>query len=695
MKPCRTGQAGTRPWHWLAAVFGLSIALVGAAPAAVPVSTGEYKLPATVDPMVATDLATELWARVWQPTSGGPYPLVVFLHGNHGTCGHFDATLGIRIDDNTEYTYSGTCPPGYVVAPSHMGYAYVAADLAAQGYVVVSINANRGVNAAPGVPGDDGLNLRRGRLVLRHLEYLAALNAGTKSPPAGSTVALLGMLDFAHLGLMGHSRGGEGMRAAVTQYDDRGSPWPALVGPAVFEGLFEIAPVDGQTSRTLNATEMAWNVLIAGCDGDVYDWEGVRVYDRMLALTGESQRLPKSTFLVWGANHNFFNSEWQESDTTSCINQRRFYTRRGGDAQRGTSYATLLDFMLAHVGPGKIGSRALSFDPSYPLNKTLPRTTTYARGFTPTPVQAANFVVDNFDRTTGTSTEGVANESHGLQTYQHGPAGASAHEPTQRAALLRWTTAGAGTWFQTNATAAGASVNVSGYPALEFRVMLQCPSPGCVARVAKGGDVDFSIALANAAGALSAPVTLKSKAVVRWPGGTFQPMEMLQTVRVPLAAFAGFDPGDFRGVRFTFDRTASRAVYVADVRLTQTPAGPGGLLASAPDSSEDPADAGPNRTPALNEINQIVAIHAHAASPERAATVEIELSSSRTFPVGGALAELRLGSHLSTLSRMPPGATDRLVFSFPADEFAAIPGGVPVSLRIGGATPWSFGTLVK
>jgi hypothetical protein len=106
--------------------------------------------------------------------------------GNHGTCGRFDAGLGVRVDDRIDYTTSGTCPPGYVVAPSHAGYHYLAEPLASYGYVVVSINANRGVNAAPGVSGDAGLNLRRGRLVLRHLHQLAQWNNGIAWPPRRS-----------------------------------------------------------------------------------------------------------------------------------------------------------------------------------------------------------------------------------------------------------------------------------------------------------------------------------------------------------------------------------------------------------------------------------------------------------------------------------------------------------------------------
>src|SRR4030095_11933178 len=99
----------------------------------------------------------------------------------------------------------------------------------------------RGVNAAPGLSDDRGLNLRRGRLILRHLQKLAAWNSGSGAPPASLGVSVTGTLDFNHVGMMGHSRGGEGVRAALAQYRDAGSPWPALIrGPVNFEGIFEI-----------------------------------------------------------------------------------------------------------------------------------------------------------------------------------------------------------------------------------------------------------------------------------------------------------------------------------------------------------------------------------------------------------------------------------------------------------------------
>jgi hypothetical protein len=104
---------------------------------------------------------------------------------------------GPRIDDRIDYTATGTCPlqgqgnpPAefdYVVVPNHEGYAYLAEQLASRGFLVVSINANRGITAGPpqdlGTPGnpfieDRGLNLARARLVLKHLELLSRWNRG-------------------------------------------------------------------------------------------------------------------------------------------------------------------------------------------------------------------------------------------------------------------------------------------------------------------------------------------------------------------------------------------------------------------------------------------------------------------------------------------------------------------------------------
>src|SRR5205085_4264412 len=111
----------------------------------------------------------------------------VLLHGNHGTCGRPYVSPPYpagwpgnpRIDDNVQFTSNGNCTAPYVVAPSNQGYAYLADRLASFGYIVISIDANRGItgiNAPPGVVNDPFLIRARGRLVLSHLQLLSQCN---------------------------------------------------------------------------------------------------------------------------------------------------------------------------------------------------------------------------------------------------------------------------------------------------------------------------------------------------------------------------------------------------------------------------------------------------------------------------------------------------------------------------------------
>ncbi|HEY1637497.1 MAG TPA: hypothetical protein VGF62_03155 [Rhizomicrobium sp.] len=678
------------------AVFALLLAAAATYPVAaseaskLSVESGEYKLPASLDSEVATDLETEEWARVWRPTADGNYPLVIFLHGNHGTCGHYDPVHKVRIDDDSTYTFTGTCPSGYVVTPNHTGYNYLAPDLASHGYVVVSINANRGVNAAGGVSGDAGRNLIRGRLVLRHMQYLAQWNADGGAP-SSLGFDLKGILDFSHVGLMGHSRGGEGVRAAVAQYKDSGSPWPGRIGPVTFQAMFEIGPVDGQTDRILDNTGLEWNVLLPGCDGDVSDLEGLKPYDRSLLITKESAALNKSTFEVFGANHDFYNTQWQLSDAGGCSGETPIFPQyKGSAAQRTTAHETLIPFFLAHVGPKAKAKKAKLFDPSYPLSSELTAITPYARGFSPAPHSAENLIVDNFDRATGTSSEGVADDSKGLSQYIHG-SGSSNDDFTQRAAAVNWSTTGG--YLQVNAASKGSSLDISTYPALEFRVALRCFGSLCSSNPDPTGDVDFSVELADANDNLFGPVILKDVAVVHRPAGSGCCNVIFQTVRVPISDFSGFNPANFRGVRFTFDRTSTSSIYLGDVRFTKTPAGPGGLsdalspglLAVSNAVPIIPQHADENRIVAVREVTSRV------GRPE----VEIELHSSRVFPVTDALPTLVAGDHSFRMSRFLPGKTDRLIFTLTPAEFASIPNGANLTLRIGGAHPWSFGKLDK
>src|SRR5713101_10107795 len=101
----------------------------------------------------------EFRAVVYYPTDllGGPFPMVVFLHGWHPTCYQGASAF-------LEWPCSGAHQP----IPSYRGYEYEQEILASYGYIVVSVSAN-GVNAKDTQFFDVGM-LWRATLIQNHLD---------------------------------------------------------------------------------------------------------------------------------------------------------------------------------------------------------------------------------------------------------------------------------------------------------------------------------------------------------------------------------------------------------------------------------------------------------------------------------------------------------------------------------------------
>ena len=636
------------------------------------ITVAEYKFPAEVDPDVLAERPTELWARVYRPAelSGGPYPLIVFLHGNHGTCGTGENP---RIDDEILYTYTGECPQGYVVTPNHAGYGYLAEPLASWGYIVVSINANRGINAAKGVSGDHGLNLARGRLILKHLQRWYEWNTVGGAPDslgAGSN-GFAGKVDLGQVGIMGHSRGGEGARASYQQYRDPGSPWQTRIPGLTVKAIFEIGPVDGQTDRVLNAEGVAWNVLLPMCDGDVRNLQGVKPFDRMLRMITETPATPKSTYAVWGVNHNFYNTEWQTSDSKGCLRHEPIFDtgQTGSPAQRQTALDSVIPFFRATVGPSVQPDLNALFNPLFQLPASVRAVTPIDRGFTISPDQAFTTVFEDFSQQTGMNTYRVPNKAHKIQIkHTHAPN----HDPAQRAARITWWGLHGDAYFQSNWTDAGLGRDLRvNYRTLDLRL----------SRRALGNvpyeTSDFSIQLVAADESLSAPVQVQDYTELRGPvGGPGGLHPILQTVRIPLGDFQT-TLNDVRGVRLTFDHTRRGAIYVADIQLSRADQAPTPTQAQAfaPQECEEPV------------------------MPESTDLVQLELHSANPFPVRAALPLLRIGDQTFTWGGPKDADVQTMVFSLTRAQFEALPKGASVVLQYDAdddsGPRWSFGPFAR
>ncbi|WP_425954665.1 hypothetical protein [Xylanimonas sp. McL0601] len=275
----------------------------------------------------------ELEGKIYLPTTGGARPTVILLHGRHSSC--YSPTPGIPANPNRwPCATSPDATVAQLTIPSFLGYDGTARALASQGYAVVSVSADA-INANDNQLAADQGAVARGRLVLDTLAMLRtadqgkpvsyhdawtgqdvtldeALTAGTSALstwapafPGGVTPLdavtardLKGRFDLTNIGLMGHSRGGEGVTAAVKLNQ-------ALANPFEIRSVLPLAPVD---FGRMTVPGIPMLVMLPYCDGDVSNQQGQHLLDdSRYAFDDDALR---SGVWVMGADHNFFNTVW-------------------------------------------------------------------------------------------------------------------------------------------------------------------------------------------------------------------------------------------------------------------------------------------------------------------------------------------------------------------------------------------------
>jgi dienelactone hydrolase len=260
------------------AVAGAVLDQDPATPGPYPVVTSDYRRAPVA--LAGMPEPIEMVGHVVEPTSRaatGPRPLVLFLHGRHDYC----------YDPNPPHSGGDwPCTGAFEEVPSHLGYDYIQRVLASQGFTTVSVRVN-GINAQDYALDDGGADARA-RIIGEHLEHWV-------------TLATAHQVDLKRVVLVGHSRGGEGVNRASLQ-----TPLSAayrIVGQVL------IAPTDFGTQT---APYVPTTTLLPYCDGDVTDLQGQRFTDTARDLSAGDSSL-KSSALVMGANHNYFNTEWTPS----------------------------------------------------------------------------------------------------------------------------------------------------------------------------------------------------------------------------------------------------------------------------------------------------------------------------------------------------------------------------------------------
>lgn len=211
--------------------------------------------------------------RVWMPEGEGPFPLVLMVHGNH-----------LMEDFSDE------------------GYGYLGELLASRGFIAVSVDENYlNYSVWTGIPNND--MKVRAWILLKHLQQIEGFADDAATP-------FYQKVNFAQIGLIGHSRGGQ----AVAMAKDAGHWFSTdeTLGSLErynIQAIIAISPtdkkVDGELARIKDVSYLA---IQGARDADVNDFDGDHQYIRT-SFTNPSTHF-KSSIYIADANHSQFNTEW-------------------------------------------------------------------------------------------------------------------------------------------------------------------------------------------------------------------------------------------------------------------------------------------------------------------------------------------------------------------------------------------------
>ena len=628
----------------------------------------------------------EVRGVVTYPTSlsGGPFPLMVFLHGRHSTC--FSGSSSFL---------EWPCTAGRLPIPSFRGYDYIADVLASHGYIVVSISAN-GINARDNSITDLGMQARA-ELLQHHLNVWNSFNT-TGGAPFGTK--FVGRIDMTRIGTMGHSRGGEGVMRHFLHNQSLGSPY-------TIRAVFPLAPVNFHRPLVTGVSHLT---LLPYCDGDVSDLQGVHYFDDVrYAVSGDLT--PKHTLLVMGGNHNFFNTVWTPGFGFPASDDWTAFVAGGsGDPfcgtvagnqrltaaeQRAVGAAYIAGFLRLYAGnetafapifkgdvapPPSVGSAALF--PSYhapdsatqrrDVNRLLVdshRTTNQLGGaVTQSGVTPYDLCGGNFPQ----PEQCLVGQPNSRQPHNTPSARSSARGLSQLRAGWNATTA-----TFTNALPAGFR-DVSGFKVFQFRAGLDFTD----FRNPPGAARDFRVRLTDGSGASAdALVSAHSDALFYPPGSTSVtplPKVLLNTIRIPLTAFAAINLSDVRSVEFRFNVNASGALMLTDLAfadLSGAPPAPPDLVETA--VSNPPATISPGGGFSVTDTVRNQGTGGAGASTTRyvfsldttRSGGDILLTGSRSVPSLAATAE-STGTEPVTVPPSTPAGTYFLIAC--ADDLAVV-----------------------
>jgi hypothetical protein len=511
------------------------------------VATTSYNLPntisitATENGWTTTDSNVHLWAVVYypgissglnRPVAPGHHPLVVYLHGNHG----------IWIDSSGDHICG--LPTGNPV-PNHEGYNYILERLASHGFIAVSINAND-LNCK------SGRIVARGKLILQHLGLWKDWNDPAKPDPTFGG-RFHRHVDMNHIGLAGHSRGGEGVVSAYLENQTSGLGFE-------IKAVHSISPVDFDA---FTLADVPYYNLMGAADGDVWDLEGARIYDRAAPRTN-AHKMPKMQSYLYGANHNWFNTVWFQDEGWPSFGPNRITDVQQRAVERALGTAFFRQYLQ-----GFTASREL-----FSSNAVIPTLAPaqFYRSFQ----DPKHLAVDDFEDTPPNpllNSLGGANVSASLAPFgefpfsEFGGAFNNTFFQDTHGLIAGWNAAG--TEFILDVPPA--SKDVSAFRYLSFRVT-QVFDSGALNPV--GQTEDFDVGLEDLNGNSTYLEVGQFDMIPFSYDRPFGNASMLQTIRLGLPCFhcaehVGLDIHAIAKIHFRFNRKPTGLVGLDDVQFSR------------------------------------------------------------------------------------------------------------------------------
>jgi hypothetical protein len=470
--------------------------------------------------------AVPLHAVGYYPDGPGPFPVMLIVHGNH---------------DPSEMSYPG--------------YDYLTSHLATWGFIAMSVEEDF-------LNGDvSGEMDARGIVLLRNLQLFRAWNKDPTHP-------LYGKINMRWIGLAGHSRGGEAIGAAWLFNQTLDNPADPLFDFHFdIRSLFAIAPVDGQLFPAgfdqVVLRDVDYFIMHGSHDGDVSDFEGKNMYDRALPVN-EPGAADKALLFVQGANHGQWNTVWAQYPDPAPPTYTSLPLMSAADQQMiGEIFLTAwFRWTLTGRACYRLMAAGERDFPSFPA----------AAAYLNRQFQSQyREYLDDYEEDTNLQTgslAGATNTGADFDLWQEN----TIYPGTTHNALLAYLAPGAS--YRVDLPSYGdASRDDSDMIALAVGQVYEAADHYNVF----GQDQNFSVRLVIDGGTSDPlPVsnyrTLISPCRVIFSGAYDDSKSVTDTVRIPLADFAGGDPvlpSQVQAVILDFDQTASGYFAVDDIQFTQ------------------------------------------------------------------------------------------------------------------------------